>query len=300
MPHIAGVWTALVTPFDAEGSVDEQGLRYHIEHQLTHGVDGIVALGTTGETPTLTEKEKNMVITIARELTDGKIPLMVGTGHYSTQETILNTHKAKDLGADIALIVTPYYNKPTQEGIVAHFQSVASAVDIPIVVYNIPSRCGTNISVSTLCHLAEIPNIVGLKEASGNLAHMTETIATVTMQHPKFRIMSGDDAFTLPTIALGGHGVVSVASNLIPGQMKHLVDAALQENYASARKQHNALLPLFQALFLETNPIPIKTALRQCGLPAGRCRLPLCDLRPDNASQLREVLERLDLKKKGP
>jgi len=280
MQNIKGVFTAIVTPFDDDGKLDEEGLRYNLKHQLTHGVDGIVALGTTGESSTLTEQEKIRVIEISKEMTNGKIPLMVGTGNYSTQQTIHDTRRAEKLGADIALIVTPYYIKPTQKGILEHFRSVATSINIPIVIYNIPCRCGSNIEVSTMRCLAEIPNIVGVKEASGSLIQISEM---------------SDDAFTLPVLALGGQGIISVASNLIPKEMKALTNALFQGDYSTARKHHYHLFPLFRALFLETNPIPIKTAMKFCGMPAKLCRLPLCELRPENAIKLKNVLHQLHL-----
>lgn len=200
MQNINGVYTAIVTPFDAEGNLDEEGLRDNLRYQLTHGVDGIVSLGTTGESPTLTDQEKIRVIEISKEITNGKAPLMVGTGSYSTQQTIRNTRQAEELGADAALIVTPYYNKPTQEGIFQHYRTVAAAVNIPIVIYNVPGRCGSNIAVSTMCRLAEISNIIGVKEASGSLAQISETIEAVSKHKPTFSVMSGDDAYTLPLL----------------------------------------------------------------------------------------------------
>lgn len=283
---VKGAYTAIVTPFNENGELDEEGLRLNIRYQIKNGVDGIAALGTTGEAPTLSEQEKEKIICIASEETKGKIKLMVGTGSYSTQQTIENTKKAKKFGAEIVLIVIPYYNKPTQEGLYKHFKAVAEAVDIPIMVYNIQGRTGQNLQTETLKRLANIPNIIGVKEASGNILQMMEVIEAIHNQQPEFSVMSGDDALTLPLMTLGGHGIISVVSNLLPYQVKALVTALQEKEYEKARQIHYNLLPLFRNAFIETNPIPIKAAMKMKGMAAGSCRLPLCDLMPENLAKL--------------
>ncbi len=290
MHELKGVFTALITPFDADGRLDEAGLRHLIKRQLHSGVDGIVPLGTTGEAPTLSEEEKKRIIMIAREEIPHNVPLMVGSGGYATAASIKSTCQAQELGADQALVIVPYYNKPTQEGIYQHFKAIASAVQIPIIIYNNPGRTGCNLHIDTLKRLADIPNITGIKEASGNIMQISDTIAAVREDFPHFSVLSGDDGFTFPLMALGGRGVISVVSNLIPKEIKALTDAALQGNWVAARQHHYHLMPLMKAAFIETNPIPIKAALQLCGLPAGSCRLPLCDLSPANHALLAELL----------
>ncbi|PIN85622.1 MAG: 4-hydroxy-tetrahydrodipicolinate synthase [Candidatus Diapherotrites archaeon CG11_big_fil_rev_8_21_14_0_20_37_9] len=292
--EIAGTYTALITPFKG-GEVDYDGLKKNIQFQLDNGISGILPLGTTGETPTLTSEEKDKVIQVAVEVAKGKVPIMVGTGNYSTKNTIENTLRAKELGADIALIVTPYYNKPTQEGIYLHFKAVNDAVDIPIMVYNIQGRTGKNIETSTLNKIASLKNVIGVKEASGNVGQMTDVLELVCGGHPDFNVMSGDDGLTLPLMALGGKGVVSVVSNLVPAQVVAMVDAAQKGDFEKARKLHFKLLPIFKGAFIETNPMPIKEAMNLCGMPAGGCRLPLCEMETQNREKLKQVLKEMKL-----
>lgn len=291
---IQGVITALITPF-INGELDEEGLADNILYQMSYGINGILLLGTTGEPATLTPQEEHKVISIAVRKAKGKLPVWVGTGTYSTKLTIEKTKKAKDLGADIALIVTPYYNKPTQEGIFRHFEAITSAVDIPIVVYNIPGRCGTNIETPTLLRIAGLPNVIGVKEASGSIIQAGDVIHSVTGRHPNFSVLCGDDALTLPMISMGALGIISVVSNLVPGQIVALTRAALEGNFDSAKEWHYKLLPLYKAAFIETNPVPIKTAMNLCGLSAGECRLPLYQMAPDNINQLRQLLIQMQL-----
>lgn len=293
MLHLKGLYTVAITPFDEHGHLDEQGFRENLRFQLTHRVDGIVLLGTTGEAPTLTHEEQARIITIGAEEVKGKAVLMVGTGSYSTAEAIEKTAMAKKLGADVALIVTPYYNKPTQEGMYRHFKAIAEAVVLPICVYNIQGRTGTNMQTDTLARLAKIPQIISVKEASGNVSQMMEVIQQVAQYRPGFTVLSGDDALTLPLMALGGHGILSVVSNLCPQPMRQLVDACAKGDFAEARKLHYQLLPFFKAAFIETNPIPIKAAMQASGQAAGSCRLPLCDLMPENFEKLCGVIHQL-------
>ncbi len=290
-----GTYTALVTPFKND-EVDYEGLKKNILFQIEEGVDGIVPLGTTGETPTLSEEEQERIIKLALETAKGKVKVIVGTGSNSTKHTIEKTQRAKDFGADAVLIVTPYYNKPTQEGIFQHFKAVSEAVDIPIVVYNIQGRSGVNIETATLQRIAPLRGIIGVKEASGNLNQMMDVLQTIqTAAHPQFTVLSGDDAMTVPLIAMGGRGVVSVVSNLVPGKIVAMVNAALQGDLALARKMHYELLPLFQTAFIETNPVPIKEAMQLCGMAAGNCRLPLCEMKSENHEKLRAVLQQMSV-----
>lgn len=291
--RLQGVYTALITPFTPDGQLDEKGLKEHLRFQISHGIDGIVVLGTTGESPTLSQEEKTRIIEIARDETKNKTQLLVGTGSYSTAQTILATKQAEQLGADAALIVTPYYNKPTQEGLYRHFEAICQATVLPICIYNIQGRTGQNLQTETLQRLTSLPSIIGVKEASGNVSQMSDVIESIGRQQSHFSVLSGDDALTLPLIALGGHGVISVASNLIPGAVKSLVQAALNGDFIKAQEWHYKLLPLFKTAFIETNPIPIKAALNVYGMAAGSCRLPLCDLLPHNHEKLVNVLKQM-------
>jgi 4-hydroxy-tetrahydrodipicolinate synthase len=286
--------TALITPF-IDGELDEEGLAYNIDYQIANGIHGILVLGTTGEASTLSASEEQRVISIAAKEAKGRVPLWVGTGSFCTQKTIEKTRRAKELGADVALIVTPYYNKPTQEGIYRHFEAIATAVEMPIVIYNIPGRCATNIEVATLLRLAGLPNIIGLKESSGNTNQAQDVIHTVVERYPHFLLFSGDDVLTLPMMSLGAVGIISVVSNLIPAQIVALTAAILKGEFAQAKKLHYQLLPLFKAAFIEPNPIAIKAAMSLCGMPSGECRLPLCQMGPDNLKLLHQLLLCMEL-----
>ncbi len=290
---LRGLYTALVTPFDSIGKLDKEGLRRNLRYQLQHQVDGVVVLGTTGEDPTLNPQERQAVIEIAVEEIKGKATLIVGTGSYSTELTIVATKKAQQMGADAALIVTPYYNKPTQEGLYRHFAAICETVSLPICIYNIQGRTGQNLQTDTLQRLMPFSSIIGVKEASGNMMQISDVIESAQHNRTQLSILSGDDALTLPLMALGGHGVISVASNLIPGPIHDLVKAASSEDFVKARVLHYQLLPFFKAAFIETNPIPIKAAMQLYGMAAGPCRLPLCDLAPTSFNQLKTILNSL-------
>lgn len=290
---LEGLFTAVVTPFNEQDQLDQEGLRRNLHFQLQHGVQGIVILGTTGEAPTLTPQEKEKIIEIAVEEVKGKAFLMVGTGSYSTEQTIVSTRQAQEMGADAALIVTPYYNKPTQEGLYRHFSAICEAVSFPLCIYNIQGRTGQNLQTETLQRLAAFPSILGVKEASGNMMQINEVLANIAKVYSRFRLLSGDDALTLPIMALGGHGIISVVSNLIPGPIKAFIQTAQAGDFAKAREWHYQLLPLFKAAFIETNPIPIKAAMQLCGMAAGRCRLPLCDLAQTHLQTLIDVIHTL-------
>lgn len=294
-----GLYTALITPFTDEDQLDVEGLSLLIQNQLQANVDGIVVLGSTGEAPSLTENEKKQVIQIAKTKCEGKTALIVGTGSYSTKQTIENTLKAENSGADAALIVTPYYNRPTQEGLYLHFKTIAEASNIPIIIYNVPGRTGQNLQTETLKRLLNIPSIKGIKEASGNISQINEVISLVKSERPDFSVLSGDDALTLPSMALGGDGVVSVISNIFPNEVKSLVDRMYTGDLFSARAIHNDLMPYMKMAFLETNPIPIKAIHKLMQLPGGKCRLPLCELTEENKQKIENGLKALSLQRQG-
>ena len=285
-----GVFTALVTPFTQEGKLDEQALRRLVDFQIAEGIDGLVPVGTTGESPTLDAEESEAVIRITIEQARGRVPVIAGAGSNSTDKAIHLSQAAKKLGAAATLQVAPYYNKPTAEGFLRHFTAIADAVDLPMVIYNIAGRTGKNIENPTMLKLAAHRNIAGVKEASGDIAQMMNLIA----QKPaSFAVLSGDDNLAFPLIALGGKGVISVASNLVPGRMKEMVGAALRGQWDKARELHYRLLPLFKAIFIETNPIPIKAALAMKGLMKEVYRLPMCPMGEENRKTLAVVLREL-------
>lgn len=291
---LQGTITALVTPFKGQ-KLDEEGLIANIRHQISNRVDGILVLGSTGEVSTLSPDEQERVIKIAVNEAKGKLPVWVGTGSYCTKTTIEKTQKAHSLGADVALVVTPYYNRPTQEGLYRHYEAISKAVQIPIMLYNIPGRCGTNIEMETLLKIAQLPNIIGVKESSGSIQQAGEFIHHIAMKHPHFHVFSGDDAFTLPMMSLGAVGIISVVSNLIPAPIVKLVNAALKGDFLSARELHHRLLPLYNVAFVETNPVPIKTAMNLCGMAAGECRLPLYELSSKSLALLKQRLHEMEL-----
>jgi 4-hydroxy-tetrahydrodipicolinate synthase len=299
MTPFRGAYTALITPMKESGEVDYEGFRRLIAFQIEQGIDGLVPLGTTGETPTLDEDEEEMVIRAAVEEVRGRVPVIVGTGSNSTRHMAIYTKRARDLGADAALVVTPYYNKPNDEGLIRHFET-AAAIGIPVIIYNIASRTGRNIPTPLLERLARIPGIAGVKEASGDLNQMGDVITTIKLTRQSrgedFTVLSGDDGFTLPLAALGGDGVISVISNLVPARVAALTRAALSGSYEEARRIHYELLPLVKAAFIETNPVPIKTALTWAGLPGGPVRLPLGPLSKNSEAPLRAALEGLGIR----
>ena len=285
---LQGAITAIVTPFDEKGKIEEKALRKLVNFQVENGISGIVPCGTTGESPTLNYEEHNRVIDIVINEARERVPIIAGTGSNSTDEAILLTQHALQAGAYSSLQVAPYYNKPTQKGLYAHFIAIAEAVDFPMIIYNIPGRTGVNIETDTLLRMAEHKNIVGVKEASGSISQMMDVLS----RRPKgFAVLSGDDNLTLPLMALGGDGVISVASNILPRQVSEMVQFALQGKWGEAREHHYRLLPLFKALFIETNPIPVKTALAMQGMIKEIFRSPLCTMEPTNREKLKAVLE---------
>jgi len=288
----SGCGTALVTPFRRDLSLDEPAMRKLVRRQIDAGIDFLVPCGTTGESPTLTEREHLRVVEITLEQASGRVPVLAGAGGYNTAEAISLAKELQSMRVDGILSVTPYYNKPTPEGLYQHFRAIASAVSLPIIVYNVPRRTGTNVDPATLKRLAEIDSIVGVKEASGDLAQ----IASILAHLPEaFTVLSGDDALALPTIALGGKGLISVVSNEIPAEMTELVRLCLQDNFAQARHLQRRFLPLMEVNFIESSPIPVKTAMAAMGLLEPVWRLPLCAPRPENEEKIRGVLECLGL-----
>ncbi|MCI0651038.1 MAG: 4-hydroxy-tetrahydrodipicolinate synthase [Planctomycetes bacterium] len=281
---LEGVFTALVTPF-RDGGVDWKALGELIEAQINEGIHGLVPCGTTGESPTLTPEEHEQVVAFAVERTNGRVPVLAGTGSNSTAEAVRYTRHARAAGADAALIVLPYYNRPTPEGIIEHFKALA-AEGLPLVIYNIPARTGVNLTVESYRSLAEIPGVVATKEASGSL-----TLVESILADGKLKVFSGDDALALPLMCLGAHGVISVASNVAPRAMVDLYDYIAEGKLVRARERHRRLTPLFHALFVETNPVPVKAALAALGRIEEIVRLPLVPLRDASRQVLERALE---------
>jgi 4-hydroxy-tetrahydrodipicolinate synthase len=287
-----GTGTALVTPFRGDGSLDEATLRALIKRQIDAGIDFLVPCGTTGESPTLTHEEHLRVVEITVELAKGRVPVLAGAGGYNTAEVIALARELAALGADGILSVTPYYNKPTQEGLFQHYRAIAEAVTLPIILYSVQGRTGVNVEPSTVKRLAEIENIVGIKEASGNVSQMAAILNAVP---DDFIVLSGDDAITLPVISLGGRGVISVVSNEIPAEMSQLTRLALNGDFPGARMIQRRYHPLMEINFVESNPIPVKAAMAEMGLLEGAWRLPLVAPKAENQARIRAVLEALGL-----
>jgi len=286
-----GTGTAMVTPFTRDGVIDEPALRRFVDFQIDGGVDMLFPGGTTGEGATLEEDETDRLLGIVLDQAKGRVPVIFGAGSNSTKKAVKATERAKKLGAAGVLSVGPYYNKPTQGGYVEHFKAVAE-VGLPVVVYNVPGRTGSNILASTTLKLAEVPNIVAVKEASGDLGQMMEIIRS---RPAEFRVLSGDDAITLPLIAAGGDGIVSVVANEIPGMMSSMTNAALDGDYVRARELHYKMLPLMNANFVESNPIPAKAVLAMMGLMGENYRLPLVPITAGNRANLQKIAESLGL-----
>jgi 4-hydroxy-tetrahydrodipicolinate synthase len=287
-----GVGTALVTPFTPSGDVDEAALRRLVERQVEGGVHFVVPCGTTGETPTLTSEERDLVVRIAVEVCQSRIPVLAGVGGYNTEEVAELAEHTEALGVQGLLSVTPYYNKPTQDGLVQHYTAIANRTTLPIIVYNVPGRTGCNVEPRTLARLAQIDNIVGVKEASGNMAQMCEVCRVVP---PDFSVLCGDDALALPLMAVGGRGVISVASTVVPERMAKLVTAALDGDFAAARAEHTALLEFMNVNFIESNPIPVKAALAMLGLCSETYRLPMVPPSDASRDRIRQVLTGLGI-----
>jgi len=287
-----GTGTALVTPFRNDGSLDETALRSLVKRQIDAGINFLVPCGTTGESPTLTHTEHLRVVEITLEIAKGKVPVLAGAGGYNTAEVTSLAKELQKLGADGILSVTPYYNKPTQEGLFQHFKAIASAINLPIILYSVQGRTGVNIEPATVLRLSQIKNIVGIKEASGSISQMGAILNLVSKD---FLVLSGDDSLTLPLISLGGRGLISVASNEIPAEMTRLVQSALSGDFSEARRLHFQYLSLMDINFVESNPIPVKAALAEMGLLQPVWRLPLVSPKPENLARIRAVLESLNL-----
>jgi 4-hydroxy-tetrahydrodipicolinate synthase len=287
-----GCGTALVTPFRKDLSLDEATLRVLVRRQIQAGINFLVPCGTTGESPTLSQEEHLRVVAITLEEAKGKVPVLAGAGGYNTHHVIETARECARLGADGILSVTPYYNKPTQEGLYHHFKAIAAATSLPIILYNVPPRTNVNIDPPTLRRLSEIENIIGVKEASGNISQITQVIQQVPEE---FLVLSGDDALTLPLTAMGGRGIISVASNEIPAEMTRLAQLCLAGNFAEARALQRKWMPLLEINFIETNPTPVKAAMAEMGLLEPVFRLPLVPPRVENLAKIRAVLESLAL-----
>ena len=290
--RFTGTGTALVTPFRHDGALDEGALQRLIQRQIDAGIDFLVPCGTTGESPTLTHEEHLRVVEVAVKLAKGNVPVLAGAGGYNTAEVIARARELQDIGVDGILSVTPYYNKPTQEGLYQHFRAIAEAVPLPIILYSVQGRTGVNIEPVTVKRLAEIENIVGIKEASGNVSQMAAILNSVP---DEFIVLSGDDAITLPLMALGGRGVISVVSNEIPAEMTKLTRLVLQGDFAGAREIHRDYYPLMEINFVESNPIPVKAALAEMELLEPVWRLPLVPPKAENRARIRGVLESLGI-----
>jgi len=287
-----GCGTALVTPFRKDGSLDERTCRSLVKRQIDEGINFLVPCGTSGESPTLTRKEHLRVVEITLEEAKGKVPVLAGAGGYNTAEVIELAHELQVMDVDGILSVTPYYNKPTQEGLYQHYKAIASAIRLPIIVYSVQGRTGVNVEPATLKRLSEIDNIAGVKEASGNISQMASVLHLVP---ESFAVLSGDDAITIPLIALGGRGIISVVSNEIPGEMTELAQHALKGDFAAARAIQRKYLSLMEVNFVESNPIPVKAAMAAMGLLEPVWRLPMCPPNAANQAKIEKVLDGIGL-----
>ena len=287
MTQFKGAFVAIVTPF-SDGKIDEKELIDLIEFQIGGGTNGIVPCGTTGEAATMSHEEHHQVVELTIKTVNGRVPVVAGTGSNSTAETIELTRHAKEAGADGALVITPYYNKPSQEGLYQHFKAVAEAADLPIILYNVPSRTSVNMLPATVARCAQIPNIVGIKEATGDLNQISEVIRLCP---DDFTVLSGDDFTSMATVAIGGQGVISVTSNVAPADMASLMAAALDGDFAKARQIHYKMFPLFQAMFFDTNPVPAKTTLALMGkIKAANPRLPISEMNEAALARMKKVI----------
>jgi len=288
--ELKGCGTALVTPFQADGRLDEAALKKLVEFQISEGIDFLVPCGTTGESATLTVEEHLRVVELVLSQSNGRVPVIAGAGGNNTRKVIELVRECEKLGADGILSVSPYYNKPTPEGLYQHYRAIAEATSLPVIVYNVPGRTSSNIEPDTIVRLSQIENIVGVKEASGNITQVGEIVTRVP---DDFLVFSGDDALTLPIIALGGVGVISVISNEVPGPMIKLTRLCLEGNFEEARRLNKQLFPLMKVNFIETNPIPVKAALAMMGYIEESYRLPLTPMKPENKEKLKNVLAQL-------
>jgi 4-hydroxy-tetrahydrodipicolinate synthase len=289
-----GAGTALITPFTRSGDLDEAAVRRLGRRQIEGGIHFLAPCGTTGENPTLTASERRRIVEILAEEAGGKVPILAGAGGYNTKEVIELARELAKAGASGFLSVTPYYNKPTQEGLYQHYRAIAESTPLPIVVYNVPGRTGVNVEVATLVRLAAIPNIIGVKEASGSMQQMCEICRALP---PEFLVLSGDDVMALPLMAVGGRGLISVVSNEIPGEIVQMIEAAERDDFAAARAIHHRVMPLMLANFVEANPIPVKTAMAAMGLIDETYRLPMVGPKPESRDKIVKTLRDLGLVK---
>ncbi len=296
--ELKGVYPALITPFKKNGEVDIAGFRKNIDYVIEGGVSGIVPCGCTGEAATLSFEEQKLLLEVAVDQANGRVPVIGGSGSNNTSEAVELTKYAKDAGATAAMLITPYYNKPGDAGQILHYKTVAEKVDIPIILYNVPSRTGINMKPSVVAELAKIDNIIGIKEASGNPAQAAEIIELTRNNKKPFTVLSGDDNLTIPIMSYGGRGVVSVVANILPREVSQMVDCYLKGDFKKALDVYYKLAPIMRGLFIETNPIPVKAAASMMGLAAGPLRPPLTTMAPENQQKLKAMLEALGVLKK--
>lgn len=291
--NFEGTYVAMVTPFTKDEEIDEEGFRSNINFLIDNGVNGLLAAGTTGESATLSHDEHKKVIEILIDEVDCRVETLAGAGSNSTKEAIDLVKFSEDAGADAALVITPYYNKPQQHGLIDHYQVISDASDIPIIAYNVPSRTGVNLDVDTIVELAKIDNVDAIKEASGSIDKISEIYKALSLEglEEDFNILSGEDGLTLPIMALGGTGVISASANVDPRRMVLMVDSMLNEDYQRAQELHYEMINLIKALFVESNPVPAKTAMRIMGLPSGPLRQPLAEMKEDNVEILKKALK---------
>ena len=291
--NFEGTYVAMVTPFTKDEEIDEEGFRSNINFLIDNGVNGLLAAGTTGESATLSHDEHKKVIEILIDEVDGRVETLAGAGSNSTKEAIDLVKFSEDAGADAALVITPYYNKPQQHGLIDHYQVISDASDIPIIAYNVPSRTGVNLDVDTIVELAKIDSVDAIKEASGSIDKISEIYKALSLEglEEDFNILSGEDGLTLPIMALGGTGVISASANVDPRRMVLMVDSMLNEDYQRAQELHYEMINLIKALFVESNPVPAKTAMRIMGLPSGPLRQPLAEMKEDNIEILKKALK---------
>ena len=291
--NFEGTYVAMVTPFTKDEEIDEEGFRSNINFLIDNGVNGLLAAGTTGESATLSHDEHKKVIEILIDEVDGRVETLAGAGSNSTKEAIDLVKFSEDAGADAALVITPYYNKPQQHGLIDHYQVISDASDIPIIAYNVPSRTGVNLDVDTIVELTKIDNVDAIKEASGSIDKISEIYKALSLEglEEDFNILSGEDGLTLPIMALGGTGVISASANVDPRRMVLMVDSMLNEDYQRAQELHYEMINLIKALFVESNPVPAKTAMRIMGLPSGPLRQPLAEMKEDNVEILKKALK---------
>lgn len=295
--NFEGTYVAMVTPFSEDGEVDEEGFRSNINYLIGKGVSGLLGAATTGESATLSHDEHKKIIEILVDEVDGRVETLAGAGSNSTKEALDLVQFSEDVGADAALVITPYYNKPQPHGLVDHFGTIAENSDIPIIAYNVPSRTGINMDIDTIVEIAKIDNVDAIKEASGSIEKINDIYTALLNEglEDDFNILSGEDGLTLPIMALGGTGVISASSNVDPTRMVLMVDSMLNGDYDRAMELHYEMIPLIRALFMESNPVPAKTAMNIMGLPSGPLRKPLAPMKDENVEVLKDVLSKLNL-----